>query len=145
ATLAVIFGNRDFFPDNLVTEARKDIQAVFQEYDIRPVMVGESDSKLSSIETYENAKICANLFKAHRDDIDGILVVLPNFGDEKAVADTIKLSGLQVPILVQAYPDELNAFGRAPIAPKRALRNPFTTWQTPINFFKSALKLSPIG
>ena len=109
ATLAVIFGNRDFFPDNLVTEARQDIQAVFQEYDIRPVMVGESDTKLGSIETYENAKICANLFKAHRDDIDGILVVLPNFGDEKAVADTIKLSGLQVPILVQAYPDELNA------------------------------------
>lgn len=109
ATLAVIFGNRDFFPDNLVTEARKDIQAVFQEYDIRPVMVGESDTKLGSIETYENAKICANLFKTHRDDIDGILVVLPNFGDEKAVADTIKLSGLQVPILVQAYPDELDA------------------------------------
>jgi len=109
ATLAVIFGNRDFFPDNLVTEARQDIQAVFQEYDIRPVMVGESDTKLGSIETYENAKICANLFKAHCDDIDGILVVLPNFGDEKAVVDTIKLSGLQVPILVQAYPDELNA------------------------------------
>ncbi len=108
-TLAVIFGNRDFFPDNLVTEARQDIQTVFQEYDICPVMVGESDTKLGSIETYENAKICANLFKAHRDDIDGILVVLPNFGDEKAIADTIKLSGLQVPIMVQAYPDELNA------------------------------------
>lgn len=108
-TLAVILGNRDFFPDNLVTDARQDIQAVFQEYDIRSVMVGESDTKLGSIETYENAKICANLFKAHRDDIDGILVVLPNFGNEKAIADTIKLSGLQVPILVQAYPDELNA------------------------------------
>lgn len=110
ATFAVIFGNRDFFPDNLVTEARQDIQAVFQGYDIRPVMIGESDTKLGSVETYEHAKICANLFKAHRDEIDGILVVLPNFGDEKGVADAIKLSGLQVPILVQAYPDELNAF-----------------------------------
>jgi L-fucose isomerase-like protein len=110
ATFAVILGNRDFFPDNLVTEARQDIQAVFQEYDIRPVMVGESDTKLGSVETYEHAKICADLFKAHRDEIDGILVVLPNFGDEKGVADAIKLSGLQVPILVQAYPDELNAF-----------------------------------
>lgn len=110
ATLAVIFGNRDFFPDNLVTEARQDIQTVFLEHGIRPVMVGESDTNFGSVETYEHAKICANLFKAHRDDIDGILVVLPNFGDEKGVADTIKLSGLQVPILVQAYPDELDAF-----------------------------------
>jgi L-fucose isomerase-like protein len=37
-------------------------------------------------------------------------VLLPNFGDEKGVADTIKISGLQVPILVQAYPDDLNQF-----------------------------------
>ena len=32
---------------------------------------------------------------------------MPNFGDEKGVADTIRLSGLNVPILVQAYPDDL--------------------------------------
>ena len=38
----------------------------------------------------------------------GILVVLPNFGDEKGVAETIKLTGLNVPVLVQAYPDDLN-------------------------------------
>jgi L-fucose isomerase-like protein len=50
------------------------------------------------------------LFKKHAEEIDGILVVLPNFGDEKGVADTIKLSGLKVPVLVQAYPDDLNAF-----------------------------------
>ena len=109
ATLAVIFGNREFFPDKLVMGARQDILAVFQKYDIRPVMVRESETILGSIETYENAKLCANLFKAQRDNIDGILVVLANFGDEKAIADTIKLSGLQVPIMVQAYPDELNA------------------------------------
>lgn len=108
-TLAVIVGNRDFFPDKLVAEARKDIMAIFKENDIHPVMVGEDETKLGSIETYEEAKTCANLFKAHSDEVDGILVMLPNFGDEKAVADTIKLSGLQVPILVQAYPDRLDA------------------------------------
>jgi len=108
-TLAVIIGNRDFFPDKLVTEARKDILAVFKENDIQSVIVGEDETKLGSIETYEEAKTCAGLFKAHRDNIDGILIVLPNFGDERAVADTIKLSGLNVPILVQAYPDKLDA------------------------------------
>ncbi len=109
-TLGVIFGNRDFFPDHLVTEARQDIQDLFQELDITPVMVGEADTKLGSVETYEHAKICADLFKKHQDEIDGVLVVLPNFGDEKGVADTVKLSGLDVPILVQAYPDDLDAF-----------------------------------
>jgi len=66
ATLAVIFGNREFFPDNLITEARQDIQIVFQKYDIRPVIVGESDTKFGSVETYEHAKICANCSKLAR-------------------------------------------------------------------------------
>jgi len=108
--LGVIFGNRDFFPDHLVSEARKDILALFKEMDIEAVMLGENETKLGSVETYSHAKACADLFKANRDRIEGILVVLPNFGDEKGVADTIKLSGLNVPILVQAYPDELEAF-----------------------------------
>ena len=109
-TLGVIFGNRDFFPTHLVSEARKDILALFKGMKIEGVMLGENETKLGSVETYAHAKACADLFKANRDRIEGILVVLPNFGDEKGVADTIKLSGLNVPILVQAYPDELKAF-----------------------------------
>ncbi|MBN1876622.1 MAG: L-fucose/L-arabinose isomerase family protein [Anaerolineae bacterium] len=108
--LAVIVGNRDFFPDKLVTEARQDILAVFAEMGMEAVMLAEEDTKLGGVETWEDAKKCAALFKAHADEIDGILVVLPNFGDEKAVADTVKLSGLHVPILVQAYPDDLSQF-----------------------------------
>jgi L-fucose isomerase-like protein len=109
-SLGVIFGNRDFFPDHLVSEARQDILALFKEMNIEAVMLGENETKLGSVETYAHAKACADLFKANRDRIEGILVVLPNFGDEKGVADTIKLSGLNVPILVQAYPDDLDAF-----------------------------------
>ena len=109
-SLGVIFGNRDFFPDHLITTARKEITVLFKELNIIPIMVGEKDTKLGSVVTYEHAKICAGLFKKHQDEIDGILVVLPNFGDEKGVADTIKLSGLRVPVLVQAYPDDLEKF-----------------------------------
>jgi L-fucose isomerase-like protein len=99
ATLGVIFGNRDFFPDHLVTEARKEILALFQEMNIDAIMLGEDETKLGSVETYAHSKACAELFKANRERIQGVLVVLPNFGDEKGVADTIKLSGLNVPIL----------------------------------------------
>jgi len=109
-TLGVIVGNRDFFPDRLVTEGRQDILTLFKEFDLDAVILDENATKLGGVETWEHAKQCAALFREHRDRIDGILVVLPNFGDEKGVADTIKLSGLNVPILVQAYPDDLQQF-----------------------------------
>jgi L-fucose isomerase-like protein len=112
-TVGVIFGNRDLFPDHLVTEARNDVAALFAELEINAVMVSESDTKLGGIEAFADAQKCADLFKANRDVIDGILVVLPNFGDEKAVADSIRMSGLNCPVLVQAYPDELTKLGPA--------------------------------
>jgi L-fucose isomerase-like protein len=108
--LGVIFGNRDFFPDYLVSEARHDINELFQELDIQAVMLDEDETNLGSVETFEHAKQCADLFRSNQDKIEGILVVLPNFGDEKGVADSIKLSGLNVPILVQAYPDDPEKF-----------------------------------
>jgi L-fucose isomerase-like protein len=110
ASLGVIVGNRDFFPDRLVTEGRRDILSLFKETDIEPVILEETDTKLGSVETYAHAKACAELFRKNRERIDGILVTLPNFGDEKGVADTIKMSGLDVPILVQGYPDDLDQF-----------------------------------
>lgn len=106
-TLGVIVGNRDFFPDRLVTEARADILKLFKEMDIEAVILDENATKLGGVETWTHAKICGELFKKNAERIDGIFVSLPNFGDEKGVADTIKLSGLNVPILVQAYPDDL--------------------------------------
>ncbi|MCC5806879.1 MAG: L-fucose/L-arabinose isomerase family protein [Opitutales bacterium] len=106
-TLGVIFGNRDFFPDKLVEEARADFEKLFAEKGIRAVMLSPSDSKLGGVETHAEARKCAELFARHREEIDGVLVVLPNFGDEKGVADTLKLSGLKVPVLVQGYPDDL--------------------------------------
>ena len=109
-TLGVIFGNRDFFPDHLVTEARRDISALFSELNITPIMLDETATKLGGVETWNDSKLCADLFRRHAAEIDGVLVCLPNFGDEKGVADTIKLSGLNVPILVQAYPDNLDQF-----------------------------------
>src|SRR5215472_3747622 len=111
AKLGVIVGNRDFFPDHLVTEARRDLQSVFTELGLEAVMLDESQSKLGSVETWAHAQRCAELFRAHRDEIGGVLVCLPNFGDEKGVADTLKLAELNVPVLVQGYPDDLSQFG----------------------------------
>lgn len=107
-TLGVIYGNRDFFPDLLVAEARADILTLFVQRGIKAIQLGESDAKLGGVETHGDARRCAELFRRHADELDGVLVVLPNFGDEKGVADVLKLAGLNVPVLVQAYPDDLD-------------------------------------
>lgn len=109
-TLAVIIGNRDFFPDVLISEARRDILKLFGELGIEAVIPDERAMKLGAVETWAHAKECADLFAASRRNIDGVLVCLPNFGDEKGIAETLKLAGLNVPVLVQAYPDDLDQF-----------------------------------
>jgi L-fucose isomerase-like protein len=113
ATLGVIYGNRDFFPDQLVAEARADIARLFGRLGLQAVQLGEGDSKLGGLETHADARKCAALFRQHADKIDGVLVCLPNFGDEKGVAETLKLAGLNVPVLVQAYPDDLSRLSPA--------------------------------
>lgn len=106
--LGVIFGNRDFFPDKLVAEARTDLLKLLGELGIEGVMLDPAQTKLGGVETHNDARKCADLFRANRDRIAGVLVVLPNFGDEKGVADTLKIAGLNVPVLVQGYPDDLD-------------------------------------
>jgi L-fucose isomerase-like protein len=112
-TLGVIIGNRDFFPDQLVAEARDDVIKLFAERGIKAVMVSPEETKLGGVETHAEARKCAELFRRKRDEIDGVLVVLPNFGDEKGVADALKLADLDVPVLVQGYPDDLGQLGVA--------------------------------
>lgn len=114
-TLGVIVGNRNFFADSLVAEGRAKVLAKLAEFGIDVVIVDEQTTKLGAVETWADAQKCADLFKRNRDRIDGILVTLPNFGDEKGIADAIHLSGLNVPVLVHAFPDtisELTVAGR---------------------------------
>lgn len=113
STLGVVFGNRDFFPDHLVSEAREEVLQLCRSFGITPIALSSTQSKLGGVETHAEARRCADLFKQHREAIDGVLVVLPNFGDEKGVADTLKLSNLKVPVLIQAYPDVLDKLAPA--------------------------------
>ena len=91
-TLGVIVTNRNFFADSLVVEGRQTILAVLEKLGIDVVAVSETDTPLGAVETWSDAQKCADLFKANRDKIDGILVTLPNFGNESGVADAIRLS-----------------------------------------------------
>ena len=109
--LGVIVGNRDFFPDVLISEARRDLIKLFDELAVDPVWLSPQESKLGAVETWADAQKCGDLLRRNRERIDGILVCLPNFGDEKGVADSIRLAETNVPVLVQACPDDLDQFG----------------------------------
>jgi L-fucose isomerase-like protein len=105
-TLGVIVGNRGFFPDHLALSGREAILKVLEKHGIRAVIPDEKETNFGAIESLREAQLCADLFRQHRDEIDGILVTLPNFGDERAIANTIRFADLNVPVLVQATPDD---------------------------------------
>jgi L-fucose isomerase-like protein len=105
-TLGVIVGNRGFFPDHLAQSGREIILDVLKNAGVNVVIVDAEDTNFGSIESYQEAKLCGELFSEYRNQIDGILVTLPNFGDERGIANAIRLSGLDVPVLIQAFPDD---------------------------------------
>ena len=82
ATFGIIIGNRGFFPSELCEEGRAKILQVVEEEGCQAVLLSPEDTPYGSVETYEEAKKCAALFKQHREEIDGIIVTLPNFGDD---------------------------------------------------------------
>lgn len=106
-TLGLIIGNRGFFPDHLCVTGRKTILKVLADEGIQVVVLDASINKAAgSIVTNAETQMCADLFKAHRDEIDGVLITLPNFGEERAIANALRWSGLDVPVLVHAFPDD---------------------------------------
>ncbi|HUO59796.1 MAG TPA: L-fucose/L-arabinose isomerase family protein [Candidatus Acidoferrales bacterium] len=102
----IIAGNRGFFPDHLAKSGREDMIRALEKAGFDVVVLGPEDTKYGAVETHDDAKRCAELFRKNAADIDGVIVTLPNFGDERAVADTLRLSRLNVPVLVQATPDD---------------------------------------
>ena len=105
-TFAIIVGNRGFFPDHLAKSGREEIIAVLEAAGADTVVLSSQESKYGAVETYAESERCAELFKKHAEEIDGIIVTLPNFGEERGIVDAIRLSGLKVPVLVQATPDD---------------------------------------
>jgi L-fucose isomerase-like protein len=104
-TMGVIVGNRGMFPAALAKSGRDAIIQTLTGAGIDVVVLTPEQSKQGAVESHDEAKRCAELFRKNSDRIDGVIVTLPNFGDERAVADTLRLANLDVPVLVQASPD----------------------------------------
>jgi L-fucose isomerase-like protein len=105
-TMGLIVGNRGFFPDHLAKSGREEMLRVLAGAGMDVVSLTPEESKYGAVETREESRRCAELFKRNRERIDGIIVTLPNFGEERAIADTLRLADLRVPVLIQATPDD---------------------------------------
>ena len=115
-TLGLLVGNRGFFPGHLAQRGRTEMLAALKEEGFEVVVLDADASRYGAIESRDEAKACAALFREHRHAIAGIVVTLPNFGDERAVADTLRLADLDVPVLVHASAD---VAGKMTIADRR--------------------------
>jgi L-fucose isomerase-like protein len=104
--LGVLVGNRGFFPGHLCQSGRETILQVLEKEGIKAIALGPEDTPFGSVESLSDAQRCADLFKKHHEKIDGVLVTLPNFGDERAVANTLRWANLDVPVLIHAFPDD---------------------------------------
>jgi L-fucose isomerase-like protein len=107
-SLGVIVGTRGFFNPALAVEGRKRLLAVLEKQGIQVVITPETATPNGAIESAADAKKCAAFFIANRAKVDGILVSLPNFGDELGIVQTLDIAKLDVPVMVHAFDDDLD-------------------------------------
>jgi L-fucose isomerase-like protein len=132
----LIVGTRGFFNPELAADGRKKILARMKDLDFDYVILDEKETPTGCIETIADAKKCAALFREEYKKIDGIVVLLPNFGDELGVVNAVKESALNVPVLLQASDDDMGKFSvaerRDSFCGKLSVANNF--WQYGIPF-----------
>ena len=110
-TFALFFGNRGFFPASVIAGAREEMQRELNLLGHDVLMLDADATRHGAVETPVEGAVYANFLRAHRGEFGGIIVCLPNFGDENGAVAALK--DADVPIWIQAYPDDLDKMGPA--------------------------------
>ncbi len=106
STFALYFGNRGFFPASLMASAREEMDRTLKALGHKTLMLDAGATRHGAVETPAEGAVYARFLKDHEGEFDGVVLCLPNFGDETGAVAALKDAG--VPILVQAYPDEMD-------------------------------------
>ena len=102
---ALFFGNRGFFPGELIASARDEVKAAVENMGFETILLPSELTRYGAVETPAEGKIYAEFLKQNEGKFDGVIMSLPNFGDETGALAALRDCG--VPILIQAYPDEI--------------------------------------
>jgi len=81
-SFGVIIATRNIFNFKLAVDARTKVLDKLSKMGFDTVILPGEETPTGNIEGYEDAVKCARHFKQNAEKIDGIIVVLPNFGDE---------------------------------------------------------------
>ena len=102
---ALYFANRGFFPESLIAGAREDLTRAVEQAGHGWIAMDPSLTKNGAIETADEGRRYARFLKEHEGQFDGVILCLPNFGDENGAVPALR--DANVPIFIQAYPDEI--------------------------------------
>ena len=106
ARFALFFGNRGFFPCSLISDARRQMKEVLTKLGHETIMMEEDATRFGAVETPEEGRCYAAFLQQNRGRYDGVILCMPNFSDENGAVEALRNAG--VPILIHAYPDEMN-------------------------------------
>jgi len=104
-TFALFFGNRGFFPGSLQAAARREMRGALEGLGHKVLVTDEKATRYGAVETVAEGRVFSAFLRRHRGEYGGVILCLPNFGDENGAAEALQDAG--VPILIQAYPDEM--------------------------------------
>jgi L-fucose isomerase-like protein len=137
STFALYFGNRGFFPESLIAIAREEVSQTLKKLGHGILMMDASLTRYGAVESPEEGRKYANFLDNNRGKFDGVILVLPNFGDETGAVSA--LQDAKVPIYILAYPDELDKMGfetrRDAFCGKFSIMDVFYQYQLPFTIF----------
>lgn len=110
-TFALFFGNRGFFPASLIADARVEMKKELNELGHEVIMMDAEATRFGAVETPLEGEMYANFLRINHGRFGGVIVCLPNFGDETGAVAALQNAG--VPIWIQAYPDDYDRMGPA--------------------------------
>lgn len=110
-TFALMFGNRGFFPASLMAGARRELSQRLKKLGHKTLMMDAAATRFGAVETPAEGRKFARFLQEHRGEYGGVILCLPNFGDETGAIAALKDAG--TPILIHAYPDDLDKMAPA--------------------------------
>jgi L-fucose isomerase-like protein len=146
-TLGVVISSRAFFSPAPCRDARNEVLAQLESLGINAIILPHEATENGAVQGIPDAELYARHFKAHADQIDGLVICLPNFGDEIAIIELVNRAKLNVPILLQASNDEVDKVSvsqrRDAFCGKISVTNNF--WQYGIPFTETTTHTSDIS
>ncbi|MCI8822447.1 MAG: hypothetical protein HFI15_08015 [Lachnospiraceae bacterium] len=130
---ALYFGNRGFMPAELIEGARKDMVEAVTEAGYEYLIMDRDATRYGAVETRDEGRIYARWLMSHKGEYDGVILCQPIFIDENGAITALQDAG--VPILMQAYPDEIGkmdfAHRRDAFCGKFSVTDVFEQYQVP--------------